>query len=234
MKLSDADVTATLGNAVRIIDPLLNALWRTDPIGLKRRTVDFDGGPLDKVADGVTWTLNAVDMPGTPAWDTLDADTRIRWWVRRVGAMNNVLVAFPGLLGVLSRAMPLQDVLGFVNQAIVLCAVARELGVTDPDQQARMLAEVLCDRDLSDPQPTDVQPVEPVSRTPWGIAKALWRLAGLFNAIGDELAKRPHPNKFFDRLARLPWIGAVMSYLGEGQALSGAADEARRWVAANG
>lgn len=233
MTLSDADVTATLGNAVRIIDPLLDVLWGTDPIGLKRRTPDFDGGPLDKVADGLSWTLNAADVPGTPAWDELDVDTRIRWWVRRVGAMNNVFVAFPGFFGVLARMLPLQDVLGFVNQAVVLCAVARELGVTDPDEQARMLAQVLCGRDLSDPHPVADRPVEPVGRSPWGIAKALWRLAGLFNAIGDEFAKRPHPNKYFGWLSRLPWVGAVMSYLGEEQALATAADEARRWVTAN-
>ena len=75
MTLSDADVTATLGNAVRIIDPLLDVLWGTDPIGLKRRTPDFDGGPLDKVADGLSWN---VQVPASESDDQLAASVTRR------------------------------------------------------------------------------------------------------------------------------------------------------------
>lgn len=228
--ISDSDVEDVLGRAVRIINPLLDVLWGTDPLGLKRRTVDFGGGPLDKVADGLAWTLNVADVPGTSAWDDLDTDARIHWWVRRVGALNTVGVAFPGVLGAVGRALPIQDLLGFVSQAIVLCAVARELGVTDPDSQACLLAEVLCKRDLSTAEPGDHRPAEPIARTPVGIAKALWKLTGLFDAIGDELAKRPHPRKPFRYLAMLPGLGAIASYLGEGCALAQAAKDARRWV----
>jgi hypothetical protein len=42
-----------------------------------------------------------------------------------VGALDTVLVAFPGVFGVVADRLPIQDVLGFTNQAIVLCAVAR-------------------------------------------------------------------------------------------------------------
>jgi hypothetical protein len=228
--ISDSDVEDALGRAVRIINPLLDVLWGTDPLGLKRRTVDFDGSPLDKVADGVSWTLDAADVPGTPGWDNLDIDDRIHWWVRRVGAVNTIAVAFPGVLGVVGRALPIQDLLGFVSQAVVLCAVARELGVTDLDIQARLLAEVLCKRDLSTTETGDHQPGEPIDRTPLGVAKALWKLTGLFDAISDELAKRPHPRAPFRYLAMLPGLGAIASYFGEGFALAHAAKEARRWV----
>ncbi len=228
--IGDADVEDALQRAVRIINPLLDVLWGTDPLGLKRRTLDFGNGPLDKLADGVSWTLNAADVPGTPGWDNLDIDARIHWWVRRVGALNTVAVAFPGVLGVLGRVLPIQDLLGFVNQSIVLCAVARELGVTDPDSQARLLAEVLCQRDLSIIEPADDRPVEPIARTPLGIAKALWKLTGLFDAIGDELAKRPHPTTPFRYLGMLPGLGAIASYFGEECALARAAKDARRWV----
>lgn len=227
--IRDSDVEDTLGRAVRIINPLLDVLWGTDPLGLKQRDIDFAGGPLDTVADGVSWVLNAADVPGTPGWDDLDTDARIRWWVRRVGALNTVVVAFPGVLGAVARGLPIQDLLGFVNQAIVLCAVARELGVTDLDTQARMLAEVLCGRDLSE-DGGEHEPTEPISRTPVGIAKALWRLVGLFDAIGDEIAKRPQPSAPFRYLGMLPAVGAVVSYFGEGRALARAAKEARRWV----
>lgn len=228
--ISDSDVEDALRRAVRIINPLLDILWGTDPLGLKQRDVDPDAGPLDKVADGLSWVLNAADVPGTRGWEDLDVDARIRWWVRRVGALNTVVVAFPGVLGAVARGLPIQDLLGFVNQAIVLCAVARELGVTDPDTQARMLAEVLCDRDLTDTEVSEPQEAEPISRTPLGIAKALWRLVGLFDAISDVLAKRPHPRTPFRYLAMLPAVGAVASYFGEGCALGRAAEQARQWV----
>lgn len=228
--ITDAEVADGLRRAVSIINPLLDVLWDTDPVGLKRRTPDFDGGPLDKVADGVAWALNAADVPGTRSWDNLDADARIRWWVWRVGALNTVAVAVPGAFGVLTRFLPVQEVLGFVNQALVLCAVARELGVTDPNVQARMLAEVLCHRDVPIAAADTYQTAEPIARSPLGILKALWRLAGLFDAIGDELAKRPHPTTIFRYLAMVPGIGALVTYVGEERALARAASDARRWI----
>ena len=29
-----------------------------------------------------------ADLPGTVAWDDMDTDARIRWWVWRIGALN--------------------------------------------------------------------------------------------------------------------------------------------------
>ncbi|MDA2891443.1 hypothetical protein PDG61_11020 [Mycolicibacterium sp. BiH015] len=220
VEITDAGVESVLTGAVRIINPLLDTLWGTDPFKLKQRD------------DAIGWVLNAVDVPGTPAWDEMDVDARIHWWVWRVGAVNTVAVAFPGVLGVVGRQLPIQDLLGFVSQAIVLCAVARELGVTDQRTQVRMLAAVLCDRDLSvvvyDGDTS--KPLASIPNSPAGIAKALWNLLGLFDAISDELGKRPHPRGPIKYLGMLPAVGAVAAYIGECGALARAAKAGRRWI----
>ena len=219
--LPDSDVEDALGRAVAVINPLLDVFWGTDPFGLKRQT------PLN----AVSWVLNAADIPGTLAWDELSTDERISWWVWRVGALNTVVVAFPGVLGVIGRRLPIQDLLGFVSQAIVLIAVARELGVTDRRLQVQLLASVLCGRDLSvGVVDADEHPLVSIAFTPKGIASALWKLVGVFDAIGDELAKRPHPRAPFRYVAMLPAVGAIAAYLGECGALSRAATAGRRWI----
>jgi hypothetical protein len=229
--ITDAAVEDALGRAVRIINPLLGVLWGTDPLGLKRRADDTDEGLLDAVAGGAAWILNTADVPGTLAWDEMDTDARISWWVWRVGALNTVAVAFPGVLGMVGRRLPIQDLLGFVSQAIILCAVARELGVTDDRQQVLMLAEILCRRDLSGKGDTGVgQRSDDVARTPLGVGKALWKLVGLFDAIGDELGKRPHPRAPFRYLGMVPALGAIAAYFGEFGALARAAKAGRAWV----
>ncbi|BBY61536.1 hypothetical protein MSAR_46720 [Mycolicibacterium sarraceniae] len=217
--LTDAEVEDALRHAVAVINPLLYVLWRTDPFDLKRRTPP----------NAVSWALNAADFPGTLAWDDLSTDDKISWWVWRVGALNTIVVAFPGVLGVLARRLPIQDLLGFASQAIVLCAVARELGVTDYRRQVRLLAWVLCGRDLS-VVVHDGHPPVSIPLTPLGIAKALWNLAGVLDAIGDELAKRPHPRAPFRYVAMLPAVGVVAAYLGECGALSRAAKAGQQWI----
>jgi len=219
--LTDSDIEDALGRAVAVINPLLDVLWGTDPFGLKRQTPP----------NALSRALNAADVPGTLAWDELDTDDKISWWVWRVGALNTVVVAFPGVLGVVGRQLPIQDLLGFASQAIVLCAVARELGLTDHRHQVQMLASVLCGRDLSaGVVAADEHSPVSISFTPLGVAKALWQLVGLLDAIGDELAKRPHPRAPFRYVAMLPAVGAVASYLGECGALSRAAKAGRQWI----
>lgn len=230
--ITDAAVQDALGRAVRIIHPLLDVVWGTDPLGLKRRRPGPDDGPIDKVVAGFTCVLNAADVPGTQAWDGMDTDARINWWVRHVGALNTVPVAFPGFLGAMASRLPIQDLLGFASQAIVLCAVASESGVSDDQQQVRMLAAVLCHRDLSgvqDDADAGLPPLE-IPRTPLRIAKALWTLMGLLDAIGEELAKRPQPRKPFRYLGMLPGVGALAAYLGEYGALARAAKTGQQWV----
>lgn len=236
--INDADVATALTRAVQIIDPLLDALWGTDPLGLKERTRHLGAadGALDKAQDALARVLNAFDVPGTSAWDEMGLDARINWWVRRVGALDTIVVAFPGVLGAVGDRLPIQDLFGFSSQAIVLCAVAREHGISDHWQQVRLLAAVLCDRDLAatgHPNGVSDAPSEPrgFSLTPVDLAKALWSLMGLLNSISDELAKRPHPRRVFRYLGMLPAVGAVVDYVGELGALSRAAKSGRRWIA---
>jgi hypothetical protein len=169
--------------------------------------------------------------------------------VHRVGALNTLLVATPGAFGVLARVLPVSELAGFVNHAIVLCAVAREYGVTDQRAQVRLLAEVLCRRqlpaDFDVPQPPEPQtlpenppdgwkPLEAItSSLPVVVVKSIWQLAGILRATFDEIAKRPQPTKWWQRLSALPWVGAVSTYFGERGALIKAADEGVAWLDQN-
>ena len=58
----------------------------------------------------------------------------------------------------------------------------------------------------------------------------MWRLPGVLDAVGDELAKRPQPRAPFRYLGMLPAVGAVASYFGECGALARAAKQGRRWI----
>ena len=235
--IDDSDVAGALRRAVGIINPVLDLLASVDLLGLKKRTHTLGSSQATgaKVLDAAAWVLNAVDVPGTDAWDDMDLDDRINWWVRRVGAVDTIVVASPGVFGVVADRLPVQDLLGFANQSIVLCAVARELGVTDRREQVRLLGAVMCDRDLDDLDTRDaVNTPEADSAamdwTPMGLARALWQLAGLMRAIGDELVKRPRPRSIFRYLGMVPAAGALADYLGEYGALVRASKEGRDWI----
>ncbi|MDX1891542.1 hypothetical protein [Mycolicibacterium sp. 050158] len=235
--LDDSDVAGALGRAVAVINPLLDVLSRADPLGLRGRSWHPGGadGSVDKVLDALARLLNTADVPGTPAWADKDLDGRINWWVRRVGALDTVLVAAPGVFGAVADRLPVQDVLAFANQAIVLCAVAREYGVDDRSEQVRLLGAVMCHRDLcNDAAKVDVVTIdEPPSASdamPVALVKGLWRLAGVMRALGDELVKRPRPRCAYRYLGMLPAVGAVADYFGEYGALVRAAKLGRKWI----
>ncbi len=225
--LSDGDVAAALGRAVVLAGVILDALAEFDPIGLRERTYHLGGGDgvTDKALDAVATVLDWTDVPGTQAWEGKDRGSRIDWWVWRVGALTTVAVAFPGALGALAARLPVQDALGFASQTLVLCAVAREYGLTGRTDQVRMLAAVLCSRDISDPPP-------PPDDEAWpdALPKKLWHLAGILNAVGDEVGKRPHPRSVFRYVGMLPAVGALAAYLGEFGALHRAAKAGQKWI----
>lgn len=235
--IDDAEVARALGRAVRLINPVVDVLSRADPLRLKDRSrhlFDDADGSIDKVLDALAWVLNTADVPGTEAWEEKDLDGRTNWWVRRVGAVDTVLVAVPGVFGVVADRLPIQDVLGFTSQAIVLCAVAREYGVDDYGQQVRLLASVLCDRDLgADVRPDGAEQGRQMEPAPSDVAlvATLWHLVGLTRGIGDELVKRPRPRRIFHYLGMLPAVGAIADYFGEYGALVRSAKAGRRWIA---
>ncbi|OBI03767.1 hypothetical protein A5715_07105 [Mycolicibacter heraklionensis] len=272
--LTDTEVADALGRAVAVIDPLLDLLAEADPIGLRKRTRrlltpprdlghrirrfqlrrrrrEAGRGPsaTDRALDAGAQLINAVDLPGTAAWERMSREQRGHWWVHRVGALNTLVVASPGAFGWLSRVVPVSELAGFVNHAIVLCALAREYGVTDRREQVRLLAEVLCGRQLpenvevpqqSDPEPLPESPPpgwKPLkaitSSTPVVITRTVWQLAGILRATFDEVSKRPHPKKLYQHLGSLPGIGLFATYFGERGALIRAAEQGVAWLEAH-
>lgn len=235
--MEDRTVASALDRAVAIIDPVLDVLAERDPVGLKKRTfrrpTETDTA-IDKVLDALAAALNATDFPGTEAWQKLDAEARSEWWVARIGALNTVAVAFPGVFGVLVNRLPLQDLLGFANQSMVLVAVARESGVTGRGDHVRLLASVLCHReiDLSEPAP-DEQSTAGRDCGPFALLHAMWDVASVLREVSDELAKRPHSRGIYRVLSAIPLVGGVASYFGERGALSRAAQQGRGWVESN-
>lgn len=270
--LTDADVAGALSRAVAVIDPLLNLLAEADPGGLRKRThrlltpprrlgdrvrrlrlrrrrraAGRGPGTADRARNAGAQLINAADLPGTAAWDRMSRDERIHWWVHRVGALNTLVVASPGSFGWLGRVVPVDDLAGFVNQAIVLCALAREYGVSDQREQVRMLAEVLCGRPLPadfdvasqpDPEPLPAQPPrgwKPLraitSSTPVVVTRTVWQLAGILRATFDEVAKRQRPTKRYRLLGALPGLGLIASYAGERKALIRSAAAGEAWLA---
>ncbi|BBX28259.1 hypothetical protein GCM10009632_08690 [Mycolicibacterium alvei] len=227
-RLSDAAVSGALGTAVAVINPALDIATRFDPLGLRKRThlEEPADGAVGKSLDIAAALLNFAEVPGTKAWSEMDQDGHVKWWVHRVGAVTTILVAFPGALGVLADRLPIQDFLGFTNQAIVLCAVAREDGVTDHDDQVQLLGAVLCDRQLPD---ADLG-AQAADATPQSLPERVWEFAGTVRAVGDEFAKRPHPQKLYRYLGMLPGVGAVADYFGEFTALRHAANEGAAWI----
>jgi hypothetical protein len=225
--LSDAEVAGALDHAVAVINPALDVFTRFDPLGLRQRTHRQESAEsmVGKSLDIVAALLNIAELPGTRAWDDMDQDDRIKWWVHRAGAVTTVLVAFPGAWGFIADRLPVQDFLGFSNQALVLCAVAREDGITDYDEQVRLLAAVLCDRQLNGAGSADS-----VSTRPQALPKKLWEFVGTLRAVGEEFTKRPHPQKLYHYLGMLPGVGAVADYLGEVTALRQAAHEGEAWI----
>ena len=238
MAMDDRTVASALYRAVAIIDPVLDVLAARDPLGLKartHRTATADDSVVDKVLGALASALNATDFPGTEAWEKLDSDARCDWWVARIGALNTVAVAFPGVFGVLMNRLPLQDLLGFANQAMVLVAVAREAGVTDRSAHVQLLASVLCEREI-DPSAPDTPEAEeePQPERSWGpfaLLRAMWDVASVLRDVSSELAKRPHSRTVFRMISAIPLVGGVASYFGERGALSRAAEQGRRWVA---
>ncbi|QZH63053.1 hypothetical protein K1X22_10155 [Mycolicibacterium farcinogenes] len=227
-RLSDADVAGALDHAVAVINPALDVFTRFDPLGLRRRThrEEPGQGAVGKSLDVAAALLNFAELPGTKAWAEMDQQGHVKWWVHRAGAVTTIPVAFPGAFGVIANRLPLQDILGFSNQAIVLCAVAREDGVTDRDEQVRMLSAILCDRRLAH------SPAGGPESPPQSLPEKLWSFAGSVRATGEEIAKRPHPQKVYRYLGMLPGVGAVAAYFGEVSALRDAASECESWISA--
>lgn len=234
-RIGNERVVAVLDRAAWGINPVLD-LVESDPFGIKARTFRPNAeqrNSAEKALDAAAWLLDAAQVPGTAAWDRASDERRARWWLTRLGLLNTIVVAFPGVLGPIAKRLPLQDLLGFANQALVLIAVARELGVTERSAQVDLLASVLCKRE-TDARTELASPREDApERTGWKpfvMLGGMWNTARTLRAIPDELHKRPLPARPYQVLGRVPFVGAVADYLGERGALVEAAVMAMRWI----
>lgn len=234
--IGDSWVVAVLDRAAWGVNPVLD-LAAADPLGIKARTFvphTADGTRLDRVLDAVAWLLDLAEVPGTAAWERAGDEQRARWWVTRLGLLNTIVVAFPGVLGPVVKRLPLQDLLGFANQTLVLIAVARELGVTDRGAQVDLLASVLCRREVDARALLTADRAQsaasPTGWRPLAALGGLWAAARVLRAIPDELHKRPQSGQPWRTLGRLPLVGAIADYLGERDALVRAAVQGKRWI----
>ncbi|MDY6808875.1 MAG: hypothetical protein SW127_07635 [Actinomycetota bacterium] len=233
-KMSDEQVAAALDRAVAGINPVLEALARRDPLGLKGHTFHEDAhtdSPVQHVLHRLAQALNATDWPGTQGWTQRSMNSRADWWISRIGTVNTVAVAYPGVFGGWTRRLPLASMLGFANQAIVLVAIAREYGVTDRAHQVQLLASVLCGRDMSAEAAVDDEAVEPEQREGTTLISAIWDVAQILRGLSDEFDRRPQPLLPLRVLAYIPVVGAPVTYIGERLALSQATRRGRQWIA---
>jgi hypothetical protein len=237
-----------LYTATGLIDPVLGAVETVDPLHIKHRTfrgpeheaVAASGSPIELASkvittldDSLVWAADASGLPGTAKWASWTADQRRDWWVTRVGPVTTVAVAYPGVFGAIANRLPIQVIAGFVQQALVLCAVARAYGVDDRHDQTDLLAQVLCRRTLDSrallgtSAPTDDNPESDEERGfADRLAHAAWAGLGTSRSIVGELSRRPSPRQPWRMLGALPVIGAVADYIGENSALRRAADSA--------
>lgn len=257
-KITDAHVVGVLKAVVRGSGPVLDALTETDPLGWKQRThrrdpevielngsdtPDHDGGRgvvlrlRDKAVHNAVESFYRTEFPGTAAWQGMGVADRSRWWMNRVGRFTTLVAAVPGLGGVVADRFPLQDTLGAASQALVLCALAREGGVTDQVDQVRLLAHVLTRRSVSremvagtaEHQETTTEQQPPRSAVV-GAGRALWRWGRVLRGIVGELDKRPHGG-FITRLAgKLPVVGIAGDYFAERSAMRKAAHQGQQWM----
>jgi len=248
--ITDAHVTSVLKVVVRGSGPVLDALTRTDPFGWKRRTHAMQRlrqDPInlrDKAVRRVVRAFADTEYPGTAAWEQMTVSQRSQWWVDRVGRFTTLVVSVPGLGGVVADRFPVQSTLGAASQAMVLCAVAREHGLTDDVDQVRLLAHVLSRRSLSrdlvtgtaerSPSQLDSDGVraEPAGgRMPLVVAvRALWRYGRVLRSILGELDKRPQGRWVHRALGKLPVVGLAGDYLGERSALKRAVRQGEEWI----
>ena len=161
----------------------------------------------------------------------LPVEQRARWWADTVGRFAAGVSAAPRFAGKLVDLLPVQNTVGSAVQALVVCGVATEHGVTDPAQRVAVLARVLLDRDL--PAAT-VAPLLQRSRGVYadealgakgerGPVSTLWRVARLLGRVDDALDERPKGKLRHRALSNLPVVGVAGGYAAEREGLRRAA-----------
>lgn len=257
--ISDRQVVAVLRPFVAATAPVLDALREADPFGLREKAAAAAarGEPVAELRDvepplrkRLVKGLRSVQVPGSPAWQTMDPEQRTQWWINRVGRITALVTAIPGLGGALADRLPVQNAVGAASQGLLLCAIAGEHGVTDKADRVRLLAWVLFDRTVdralaAGEYPEHSEPDE-LARTEElteeldhttgsklslkAFALTLWKLGRSLLAITGELEKRPRGRIVYRILGVLPIVGMFADYLAERSALKKVAKRARKWL----
>lgn len=244
--LGDRDAARLLYAVTGLIDPALGAVEHLDPLGVKGRTfrsaeqTDDPASSEDLIAkamkvvgavdDSLVWASDTAGLPGTAKWESWSPAERRDWWIKRVGPISTLAVAYPGVFGVIADRLPLQTVIGFAQQAILLCAVARAYGVDDRHRQTDLLARVLCKRQIDSRSLLAKAEESPKTSESSGLVHAAWSGIGKSRAVLGELARRPSSRQPWRMLGALPVVGAAADYIGETSALRRAADAVVRQI----
>ncbi|WP_415043650.1 hypothetical protein [Gordonia sp. (in: high G+C Gram-positive bacteria)] len=234
--LTDDQITSALNRLIAAINPIIDVLSQRDITGLRGKSFQAapkDGSLLRKAEHVAAKAVDLTALPGTKRWSELSMGQRAQWWVNRIGGLNTVGVAFPNIFGLWARRLPLSTVLGFVNQAMVLVAVAREYRVTDRGHQIELLASVLGGRDLHLTDVDAVPDAAPVEAKRKSIVRATWDIARTLQEGVGEMDKRPQPARPLRWLSNIPLIGAPINYVGERFALRRAVNMGRKWIVAH-
>jgi hypothetical protein len=165
-------------------------------------------------------------IPLVNAYPRRDGDGRTDWWVAPIGSVSTIAVAWPGALGPLVRWVPIQPLLGFANQTLLVVGISGEHGVTGFDEQVDLAARVLVRRHIVSreligdrPRLSVLVPVTAEARAARSGVRAavatVGRVRHAWRAANLVVAARPVPPQVFGVLGRLPFVGAVASYVGE-------------------
>ncbi len=201
-------------------------------------------GRLARAAGGAARSTGAAIAgvhPRHTGWASATLADRIEWWVQRFGTAAAALTAVPGLFGKLGRLTGVGDVVGAAAQVLIVNAVAREMGVTDPTRRVMAAAEIVLGRQLStaevtealarsNPETTEDTDDEDegpgrLSRT----ARLIWKVARDLRRLDSDLDNRPGAGRVVGFMRNLPAVGAVSSFAYERRGITRAADSARTY-----
>ena len=239
--VSDEQIARALGVYAGMVDRVLGNPQRwlgldDDPPPSAR----FPARALDALRDRAM----GETTPASDRWNDQPVDTRVGWWVTRIGISAGLAAAAPRFAGALADRVPLQGALGASATGLAVCATAREHGRTDPGEWVPLLAKVLFDRELTpaavrvpDSSRSEEQLAEEpdddddsgaakrLGRGAQRAARTVWQLARTFIELQNLFEERPRGGLLARAVAKLPVVGVAGGWLDERGAIRKAARE---------
>lgn len=189
--------------------------------------------------------VSGDEHPGSPGWAQQPVATRTAWWLRRISLTAGTAAAAPRLAGLLADRIPVQAALSASASGLAVCAVARENGVTDPEDWVPLLATVIFERELrpasaavpateesekalSEAADDESEPPSALKKLGEGGRRAvrgMWRLARTLLELQGIFDDRPRGGLLPRLVARLPVVGVAGGWLDERGAVRSAARE---------